>query len=260
MGIGDEIMASGQAKALHQQNPWKKVAVQGRRGRVRHHFMWLHNPFIATPEEVEAGLEVQELVNGAGMRPYVDYTRTTPERWAYTNWKAAPGVVYLSEAERRWVGSAEGHLLIEPHIKTNASPNKRWGFERCQKLIDLLPGLPWAQMGPADTRWLRGARKLVTPHFRFAAAVVERSVGVVAPEGGLHHTAAAFGVPAVVIFGSMTSPENTGYGREHRHIDVYRPHGDGPCGARKACTECAQAMASITPYFIAERIEEMLSL
>ena len=30
-------------------------------------------------------------------------------------------------------------------------------------------------------------------------------------EGGLHHAAAALGMPAVVLFGGMISPRNTGY-------------------------------------------------
>jgi ADP-heptose:LPS heptosyltransferase len=80
-----------------------------------------------------------------------------------------------------------------------------------------------------------------TKSFRQACAVLERARLAILPEGGLHHAAAAFGTAAIVIFGGYISPAQTGYAH---HVNLFS--GGTPCGRRKRCPHCAEAMGRIS--------------
>lgn len=252
MGWGDEIMVTGQARAMQMADP-RKVAVLDKHGRARWHPIWEGNPRIARPEDVAAGLDAQRVVNGSGCRPYV--ARYTTERWIYTDWPAEPGEIYLTAAERSFAEPYAGAIIIEPHTKAKASPNKEWGWDRWQAVVTARPDLPWVQPGPQGTRVLDGVRHVPTADFRLACAVMAVARAAVLPEGGLHHAAAALGVPAVVLFGGMVSPANTGYAG---HVNLYRPHDGSPCGMRGPCAGCRASMASITPKEIPRALEGLL--
>ncbi len=263
-------MAAGEARRLQEAGDPRPVAVRGRDGRPRWHPVWDGNPRIAKPEQVARGLDVQSIANGPGCRPYVDYQRMRDEfaaafpgqrfttklcdprlPWRYTAWRATPGELF--HLPHRAPG---GYVIIEPHIKARASPNKDWGWERWQALVRLRRDLDWVQLGAGGMRIVDGARYVATTDFRAACAVLAGARAAVLPEGGLHHAAAALNVPAVVIFGAMTDPANTGYAS---HVNFFDPlGGGGPCGQRVACDHCARAMAAIDPASVAERLERLL--
>lgn len=259
MGYGDEIMVTGEARRRQEAGDPRPVAVLDRHGTPRRHPLWAGNPRIATPEAVARGVPVQTIVNGPGCRPYIDYGRTTATCWAYTDWRATPGELY--DIERR---KPQDYVIVEPHIKAKASPNKDWGWERWQALIGRLD-LDWVQLGPPSTRLLDGVRHIETATFLAACRALTGARAAVLPEGGPHHAAAALGVPAVVIFGAMTSPANTGY---DRHVNLVEPADGvpagrslsegGPCGMRVPCGHCARAMASIEPETVASHLEQLL--
>ena len=125
-----------------------------------------------------------------------------------------------------------------------------------EALVQLRRDLDWVQLGPPGTRVLEGARLVATPDFRAACAELAGARAAVLPEGGLHHAAAALDVRAVVIFGGMTAPANTGY---DSHVNLFEPmNGASPCGQRVACGHCARAMATIRPATVAEQLERIL--
>ena len=147
-------------------------------------------------------------------------------------------------------------MPLEPRIKAGASPNKDWGWARWQALVRLRRDVDWVQLGPPGTRLLDGARLVATADFRTACALLSGARAAVLPEGGLHHAAAALRVPAVVIFGGMTSPANTGY---ETHVNLFETMGGAsPCGQRLPCDHCARAMAAITPEAVADHLERIL--
>jgi len=81
-----------------------------------------------------------------------------------------------------------------------------------------------------------------TPNFRSAAAIIKHVKFCLLPEGGLHHAAAAVDTRAVVIFGGMCDPANTGY---DNHINVFNGYKDS-LGWRKLNKEAMKCMARIT--------------
>lgn len=271
MGCGDEIMAAGQARRLQARDP-RPVAVLGADGRARWHPLWDGNPRLARPHEVAAGHDVQRVTNGPGCRPYVDYEAmrrdfavvcpgrpfTTKVRhprlpWRYTDWRCTAGD--LPRIERI---EPRGYIVVEPHIKRAASPNKQWGQARWQALVAGLrvPDRPWVQLGPPGTPLLDGVAHIVTGTFAEACTALSGASAAVLPDGGLHHAAAALGVPAVVIFGGCTSPANLGY---DTHVNLFDPAGGAsPCGRRVACDHCARAMAAIRPGIVAYHLERIL--
>ena len=262
-------MVAGEARRLQMAGDARPVAVLDRRGRPRWHSLWDGNARLARPEAVARGLEVQTIVNGPGCRPYVDYvamrsdfaalfpgcpftTKLCDRRlpWRYTGWRATPGELF--KITRPEPGN---YVVIEPRIKAGASPNKDWGWARWQALLRRRRDLDWVQLGAGSTRIVDGARHVATTDFRAACAVLAGARAAVLPEGGLHHAAAALEIPAVVIFGGMTSPANTGY---PGHVNLFEPAGASPCGQRVACNHCTQAMAAIAPESVAEHLERIL--
>lgn len=88
-----------------------------------------------------------------------------------------------------------------------------------------------------------------TPDFWRACAILSRASAYVGHEGGLHHAAAALGIPGVVIFGGFISPETTGY---DCHVNLFT--GGNACGNRTPCMHCRDAMNRITPEAVAEAL------
>lgn len=245
MGIGDEIMASGEARRLFQADQ-RPACIVDKHGRPRWHDIWRGNPRI-TPDLKGA----HRLVNAGGCRPYIDYARSTKDRWAWADWRAEPGDIHLTPAEKTL---AQPVIIVEPHIKPSASPNKQWGWGRWQELVGMAPHLPWAQVGPRGTRCLDGVRLIETAAFREACGVLSGATAAVLPEGALHHAAAALGVHAVVLFGAFIPPAVTGYDM-HRNLWIDDPDA---LGWRVPNTACAAAWGRITPDIVMDNLMEIL--
>ena len=252
MGFGDEIMVTGQAKQYQAVDP-RPIIVLDRHDRPRSHELWRGNPRIVSSYNDRD--KVQFLKNGSHCRPYYDYRNYDEKRWVYTNWKCSPGEIYLTKSEREFGEKYKDYIIIEPHIKTRASPNKSWGFDRTQQLIKILPQLRWAQLGPGHEAPLEGVEIIVTRDFRSACSIMSNAKAYVGPEGGLHHAAAVFNVPGVIIFGGMTSPNNTGY---DCHINLVSDDDMTPCGWRIPCNHCKEAMSKFPPELVAEELRGIL--
>ena len=217
----------------------RRVRVLDKRDRPRWNAIWDHNPRFAPPGWKG---EVQTTTNGPGRRPYIQ--RETPRRWLWRECVCPVGEIHLSACERAFGARHAGRIILEPNLTGKASPNKDWGWKRWTELGRqmLQRGHTVTQLGPPGTPLLPGADLIVTPGFREACAVLAGARLAVLPEGGLHHAAAALGIPAVVIFGGYISPLQTGYAHQ---ISLYT--GGEPCGMRAPCAHCATAMKEIDP-------------
>ena len=253
MGWGDELMVTGHARVMQEKDP-RKVRVEYERPR------WFpaynHNPRLAVPEEYGNFQILRPRVNG--LRPYC--TNKTSDRWTWKAYQPPVGELYLTPQELAFGAKYAGRIIVEPHIKGAASPNKQWGWMKWNKLAWLLTqrGIRVTQIGAPGVALLEGVEYIETPGLRHAAAVIAKAKAVVVPEGGLHHTAAVFGVPAVVIYGGFISPEVTGYAGQVSLFVKDDKHPLG-CGWRVPCEHCAKAMASITPEIVADKLEHLIA-
>lgn len=243
MGAGDWIMATAIAKKLHQINK-RPVLIVNRSGQPQWHPVFDGNPRLARMP----GRNVQRLLNCSGSRHYI--AAKGPERWAWKRWDISPGEIYLTADEKAFGAAHGGRILVEPHTKVVGS-NKAWIWDRWQALVDC--GGEFVQVGPAGTQLLRGVNFVETPSFRHACAVLAASRAFVGTEGGLHHAAAALGVPAVVLFSEFIGTDITGY-PQHRNLR----HAGEACGARTPCEGCRASMEAITVEEVRRNLMEII--
>ena len=248
MGWGDEMIATGQARLMHERDPSRKVAIYDRSGVQRKHEAWANNPHIATL--YERTNKFQRLKNGPGFRPYIK--EKTEHRWVWNEWECPVGELYFSSEELAWASQFRPEIIIEPNLKSKASSNKDWGLKNWTALAQMLvaEGFRVSQLGPEGTRTIPCTTLIKTPTMRHACAVLARAHAAVLPEGGLHHSAAALGIKTVVIFGGYISPKQTGYSNQ---VNMFT--GGEPCGMRSPCNHCRAAMEAIEPRMIVNEVK-----
>jgi ADP-heptose:LPS heptosyltransferase len=159
--------------------------------------------------------------------------------------RPTPGELFFSEDELAFAKSVgTGFVVIEPNVPGHKSvaPNKDWGAARYKWVASVLAlGHHVIQMVyEAGRVCLSSAEPIKAPTFRHALAVLSRAALYIGPEGGLHHGAAAVGIPAVVLFGGFIPPQVTGY-PTHTNLTG----GTDACGSLNACPHCREAMAAI---------------
>ncbi len=236
MGIGDALMAVGEAKAIHKLTG-KQVLIVGAHGRPMWSEVFEGNPYILKRFN---GRACARMINGGGVRPYIE--QKTPEKWYWRPYKPKPGEIFFTDAERAFAEPYRGMVMIEPEVKNVGHNNKAWPAERWLDLVESLD-LPWLQCVPSNaTRSLPPkVLKVITPTFRQAAAVLSVCKAFVSTDGGLMHAAAAVKVPAVILWSEFTSPEICGYATM-----TNLRHASNPCGNRLSCKSCRVAMNKIT--------------
>jgi hypothetical protein len=255
MGMGDEIMVSGEVKRLAGKSRVVfRITDPRRYGKSsfhRWHPAWENNPRIAKP-----GWRFdRELTNCGGYRPYIEAKHSMQWRWC--EYGPTPGELFFNEYESAFSHLGKGRVIVQSNIKAAASPNKMWPAANWAELIAENPDMPWLQVGEPSDEKIRGAAFLATPTFRAAAAVLSGARAAVLLEGGLHHAAAAVGLPAVVIFGGYIGPKVTGYAT---HRNLFPENNSFPlgCGYRMYCPHCYKAMREITPTDVMQSLNELL--
>lgn len=243
-------------KRMQQSNPLP-VAIRHKNGGIRAHPIWVGNPRIVQPGDDDR--EMQWLDARGGCRPYIDYEKSTPEKWHWKPFDCGPGEIYLTPEERVMSRHGAGRIILEPNVKSGASPNKKWDVENWQELADYLrrQGFKVLQMGsPADHR-LRRIEHLFTPSFRHACGVLSGAIGLITPEGALHHASAIFNIPTVVVRGGFIGPTVTGYAGQ---IDFFKSTPEYPigCGWRVRCPHCTAAMQEIKARAVAAALVERI--
>lgn len=251
MGIGDELMMAGEAQRLAAGTA-RKYSMRNKRGESRWHFVWEGNPHVAKPGEDHDG----HLGYEDGQRPYIQ--NATPTRYVFRPFTPTPAQLRMTPRMHELAKYVAGGIVFNPTIKYRASPNKEWGLERWKELVQSHQALRWIQIGEAGAMpRIRGAEQVPTNDFFEACGVLSGARAAVLHEGALHHAAAAFGKPAVVIRGGFISPAVTGYAGQ---VSLYVESIEWPlgCGSRLACLHCTEAMASITPAAVAAALWGLL--
>lgn len=262
MGCGDWIMATGEARAIKAADPGAKILIGD--GRIPHWEPWFAgNDDLADPRALAAGDPVRWVISCAGARPYLDYNRTTTTYQAFRpDYRPKPGRIVLHE---RWYAEAErlkslakvrgAYVVIEPVTKGGFGGNKIWPKERWEALVRSASDLQFAQIGSPQSPSISGVRRVQTPNIQTAFAVLSKAAAVVTTDGALHHAAAAFGVPAVVLWGARVRPLILGYAAQR---NIYTGNGTD-CGAIVPCQHCADGMRAITPDMVLKELRCALS-
>jgi len=240
MGVGDWILASADARELHEKNGLK--AVFAKPDHSEHYWHEIFDGVSFIERHPKDGQAYNVICNYQGNRPYFLGCKHHKVQWN-PEFKARPGMIVLSQDERAYALSVKAPLVVvEPNVDTKYSyaVNKDWGFAKWQTLVSRNKHIPWVQFDYGSKR-LAGVRHVQTT-FRQACAVLDRALFLVATDGGLHHAAAALGKPAVVLWGGFVGPDLLGYGT---HSNM-RAKGVESCGQMKFCGHCRRAMKALT--------------
>lgn len=175
------------------------------------------------------------------------YNRQVGDRWLWNyDFRAIPGEVFFDPAETDWAKRlGSGFVVIEPNVPSfkSVAPNKQWPKDRyarvARKLAD--DGYRVLQFVYSGGTSIPDVDGIKAPTFRHALAALKQAALYIGPEGGLHHGAAAVGIPAVVIFGSFIPASVTGY---DSHINL--TGGAEACGSLTPCEHCKATMAAIS--------------
>jgi hypothetical protein len=233
MGLGDWLMASGDAKEANERTG-KKVKIGDGSRMFTDIQVFSNNPRMAFKYDTD----VVWVNNYPNSRPYLKGTNKGKLLFN-DDYKPRVGEIYFSHEEQKDIDKIQGdYIIVEPNVKKTFihTVNKAWhGWEELLK-----HDLPWIQLGDvtADkkTKWVE------TPTFRDALAILSKAKLFVGTDGGLHHAAAALGIPSVVIWTGFTSPRHLGYDT-HRNIH----DGSEPCGTYDSvCQHCLLKSKAIT--------------
>lgn len=246
MGLGDWIMATAQAKEQNEKHGLRVMFTDGNR-RFYDSDVFANNPRIA--DRLEDGEKYVAIPNFPGYRPYIAGYEEGRFIWN-RSFKATPGELFLTDKEKACALDGP-YVVIEPCVKSDSQVNKDWGWEKWQEVAKA--PFPFVQMGPKGKRLLDGVPYAQTS-FRQALGILSGASLLVTTDGALHHAAAALGVPAIVIWGGFTSPENLGY---DAHLNLWS--GAEPCGRwKQPCQHCRDALDAITPQQVIEAIGGLL--
>lgn len=233
MGLGDWLMASGDAKEANERTGKKVKLGDGVRmswdGQV-----FVNNPRMASNSDTD----VVWVKNYQGHRPYLKGTKNG--RLLFNDdYKPRVGEIYFNQLEKKNIDKIDkDYIVVEPNVKRvyAHTVNKAWhGWEELFK-----HDLPWLQLGDVTvkkyTKWQE------TATFRDALQILSKAKLFVGTDGGLHHAAAALNIPSVVIWTGFTSPRHLGYDT-HRNIH----DGSEPCGTYSGvCQHCLLKSKAIT--------------
>jgi len=244
VGLGDELLASGRARRLHEKTG-KRVCIVDRRGSPRWHEIWDGVDFLSK----NLGQDVVTLADGPGCRPYIAGVRCGKVIFKLDH-VAIPGTIAI-RAEHQYeaavlLESLGPVVIVEPGFKgTNSADNKDWGWHNWVTLSTALmvQGIKVVQLALPGRKELPDVAQIYDEGVHGFAACVKQASLVITTEGGMHHTAAAVNTAAVVIWGGFTSPEFLGYLGQ---ANIYDDHEMSPCGSRGSCPHCRERMNAIS--------------
>lgn len=162
---------------------------------------------------------------------------------------------------RDWRPLPRPHIVVNRHASSWTS-NKDWPEPHWDELIDRL-----ARRGTVIEIGDAPSRGGYEPDGHYLSLVgrttLEQLVAVVAtadllvgPVSGPVHIAAAFRVPAVVIYGGYEAPECSAY---PRNINLYTPLDCAPCWLRDECPIGRPCLSRITPGRVEAEVDRLRS-
>lgn len=227
MGLGDWILATGEAKQLNIETGKKVIFGDGKR-RFFEPEVLKDNPRVAA--EDEDGVWLPDF---PGCRPYIKKMQNG-RMFFDDRYKAMEGEFFGLKTSSK----LNGKILVE--TRTKKDPMMPFTLNKAYPY--------WDQLLATDLPIVRVAQ-IETARFRDVLSHLAGASLFVGTDGALHHAAAALGVPAVVIWTGYSSPRHLGYDTQ---VNIH--DGSEPCGTySKECPHCIKKAKAIDPEIV-ERI------
>lgn len=178
--------------------------------------------------------------------------------------KFKPFISFSKEEEIRYEGLFADlpsvYAVIQSEAKKTYTPNKDWGPENVQRVIDLIPSIQFVQVGLISEAGLKRVfdYRGRTGTIRELAWIISRSKFVLGMEGLLNHVAAALSKPSFVIQSGFSSPLLANYATTTVMHNLNFPE-CSPCWRLDPCDVVGKpCMNEITPEIVSERIKKFL--
>ena len=133
------------------------------------------------------------------------------------NFNEISNEIYLSELEiekyKKKFDIKRTYAVIQPDSrKTIYASNKKWGFDKYQKVVTSLKEIRWIQVGIHGDLLLNGVENYVgMTSIRELAFIIKNAEFVLADEGLLNHVASSVGSKSFVVFSGLTPIEIAQY-------------------------------------------------
>lgn len=193
--LGDMLLAAGQAKLLHKRTGKGVTIGNPRKGEVAWNELYDLIPYLDKSGDVW-------LADYKGHRGYVDsFTKLPDGRMVQLffnkKYRAEPAEITIDH-------EPNNYIIIEPSVKDGAPLGKQWN--EYQSVVDGYD----AEFVQLNQDTLKGVKRIDTT-LTDAARLMKGCRAYIGTEGFLHHLAAAFDKPAVVVMGAFVPPMVLGY-------------------------------------------------
>ena len=150
-------------------------------------------------------------------------------------------------------------IVIEPHSKTNYTPNRLYPFKKWQSIVDQLSKhINIVQVGQKTDKKLNNCIDLTgSTTFREAAEIIKRASAYIGSEGGLMHVANAVNTTSVIVITGYQSPVMTCY---PNNTNIWINDGHGPCGKKTLCKNCFESARDHNSEEITDATMKILGL
>lgn len=259
MGWGDDLIWLGEAKHQYLKDgkprrPTREWVPQPIKEA------YLYSPYV----NMKAGVPLEERHNQ--MRPYkgtVDYV-------------LKPAELTLKEDEIK-LGDEElakgPYWIVCPDNKPDQmfGNNRVWGYDNWQRLLELInkkyPKQRVLRLKPPYTdKNLDYVETIQSSGFRYMISKGRCASLIITTDGCWHHIAAAWNIPAVVLWGGAASPYPSqkhkysalGYKEQCDIVDTEDP--ETPCyNIKPNCPHCKKVWERITPELVLSRLETYIN-
>ena len=124
--------------------------------------------------------------------------------------------IYLSEFEikeyTKKFNLPKNYAIVNPNAKISYTPNKQWGINRYQEVINQCQNIFWIQVGVLGDSLLEGVENYIgLTSFRELAFLIKKADFVLADEGLLNHMASAFKTKSLVVHSGFSQIEISNY-------------------------------------------------
>jgi ADP-heptose:LPS heptosyltransferase len=124
--------------------------------------------------------------------------------------------IYLSSEEIKTFKEKfmlpDHYCIIQSEGKTTYTPNKEWGFEKFQQVVNILNNMLWIQTGSKTSKSLEGTLDLRgKTSLRELFYLISRAKFILSTEGLLNHAASAFNKKSFVVFSGFHPVEIAKY-------------------------------------------------